>query len=372
MTQPTSNLPWHPIPSSPSNVTCDVYLLQAGGLELPENLVFNPDHDDANDEKKEPGTFYVPDYCFLIRHPPTHTHHIFDLGMRKDLENLPPYLVKHALPFFKSWPASPADILRRHGTPEQQPEKMKSVFFSHMHFDHVGDGGKDGFVNAEMWIGPTSCTYARPGYPVEEDAATLSETLPTDGSRTIVETFISDEAYEKSGDKRAGQVAKAKEKGLYEAVELREPGAGGWTGLGSFERAFDVWGDGSAYLVDAPGHSPGHQMMLVRVKIDEEGEDDFVLLAGDCYHHPALLEDPERTARPPKSKGGMHADPEIAIDNMHRTKKLSEKANVWILGAHDFGVGEAIAPGKKEIEGLVRVNDWREKGWKKPFQASTL
>jgi len=225
----------------------------------------------------------------------------------------------------------------------------------------VGDGGKEGFVKAELWVGPTCCTYARPGYPVEENAPTLSETLPTDGTRTIVEAFVSDEILKKAGDKRAGEVAKAKEKGLYTAVELRDPGDEGWIGLGTFDRAFDVWGDGSAYLVDAPGHSPGHQMMLIRVKTNETGEDDFVLLAGDCYHHPALLKDPKRTARPPYSKGGMHADPEVAIDTMARTRVLSEKANVWILGAHDFSVGEALAPGQKEIEGLILVNDWREK-----------
>jgi len=361
MAQPISNLPWHPIPSSPSNTTCKVHLLQAGGLVIPEDLVFVPDPKDTATKHDVSGKFYVPDYCFLIHHPPSNTHYIFDLGMRKDLENLPPYLVKHVLPSFHCTPRSPADILRQHGSPEQQPEKVKAAIFSHMHFDHVGDGGKEGFVKAELWVGPTCCTYARPGYPVEENAPTLSETLPTDGTRTIVEAFVSDEILKKAGDKRAGEVAKAKEKGLYTAVELRDPGDEGWIGLGTFDRAFDVWGDGSAYLVDAPGHSPGHQMMLIRVKTNETGEDDFVLLAGDCYHHPALLKDPKRTARPPYSKGGMHADPEVAIDTMARTRVLSEKANVWILGAHDFSVGEALAPGQKEIEGLILVNDWREK-----------
>jgi glyoxylase-like metal-dependent hydrolase (beta-lactamase superfamily II) len=370
MVHPTPGLPWRTIPSSHSKSTCKVHLLQAGGLILPNDLVLLPDPDGQNTSlelsgtKNEPG-FYVPDYCFLIHHPPTDKHYIFDLGMRKDLENLPPYLVKHVLPSFDCTPRSPADILREHGTPEQQPENVKAVIFSHMHFDHVGDGGKVGFTNTELWVGPTCCTYARPGYPVEENAPTLSETLPTDGSKKIVEAFVSDALFKKAHDKRIGMVANAKKEGLYEAVELHDPGDDGWIGLGAFDRAFDVWGDGSAYLLDAPGHSPGHQMMLIRVKINASGDDDFVLLAGDCYHHPVLLRDPQRTARPPYSKGGMHADPKEAIVTMTRAKAFSEKDNVWVLGAHDFSVGEAIAPGEKEIKGLVPLNEWREKNWKK-------
>ncbi|KAF2641426.1 hypothetical protein P280DRAFT_469045 [Massarina eburnea CBS 473.64] len=376
MAHQPSKLPWHPIPSS--KTTCEVHLLQAGGLMLPEDLVLlpapNKPNASVNSLKNEDKfvKFYVPDYCFLIYHPPTKAHYIFDLGMRKDLENLPPFLVKHVLPSYDCTPRSPAEILKEYGSQEQQPEKIKAAIFSHMHFDHVGDGGKAGFTNAELWVGPTCCTYARPGYPVKEDAPTLTENLPTDGSRKIVEPFISDEMLEKAGDARAGKVKNAKDAGMYEAVDLSVPGAKGWIGLGSFDRAFDVFGDGSAYLVDAPGHSAGHQMMLIRVKSSPSSSenDDFVLLAGDCYHHPALLEDPDRTARPPYSKGGMHTEPEIAIETMKRTRVFSQQDNILILGAHDFGVGEAIAHSKKEIEGLVYINDWRKRGWKKSPQAS--
>ena len=62
-----------------------------------------------------------------------------------------------------------------------------------------------------------------------------SETLPTDGSRKIVEAFISDDLLERTGDKRVGKVAEAKKKGLYKAVSLRDPGEEGWIGLGAFD-----------------------------------------------------------------------------------------------------------------------------------------
>lgn len=141
--------------------------------------------------------------------------------------------------------------------------------------------------------------------------------------------------------------------------------------MGAFERAFDVWGDGAAYLVDAPGHAPGHQMMLVRVGIGEGGdeEDEFVLLAGDCFHHPELLEEPERTARRPFSDGSMHSEPEVAMETMKRTREFARRENVWVVGAHDFSIGEVVRPGVEVIEGLVLLNDWKKKGWKKGFRS---
>ncbi|PSN62658.1 hypothetical protein BS50DRAFT_532089 [Corynespora cassiicola Philippines] len=365
-------LPWHDIPPSQTKATCKVYLMEAGGLTLPEDIVLLPGRNMPT-ESLEPGktlarTFDVPDYVFLIEHLATHTYYIFDLGMRKDLDNLPPLIRDKIVPQFPCIPVSPVDLLNEYGSPEQQPENIKAVIFSHMHFDHVGDAGKTGFTEAELWIGPTCCTYARPGYPVDPNGVTLSENLPLTG-RKIVEPFIPDSLLEKGRDRRIGKVAKGKADGLYEGVELREPERG-WVGLGAFDRAFDVFGDGAAYLVDAPGHSAGHQMMLCRVKADlhSSGEDDFVLLAGDCFHHPALLKEPERTARPPYSKESMHSEPDVAIDTIFRTRAFAERDNVWVIGAHDFSVGEGISSalgGAQPLDGLVQLNSWRANGWKK-------
>jgi glyoxylase-like metal-dependent hydrolase (beta-lactamase superfamily II) len=44
---------------------------------------------------------------------------------------------------------------------------------------------------------------------------------------------------------------------------------------------YDVFGDGSTVIKFAPGHTPGHQMLLVRLK-----NTGPVLLSGDLYHFP--------------------------------------------------------------------------------------
>ena len=44
---------------------------------------------------------------------------------------------------------------------------------------------------------------------------------------------------------------------------------------------FDVFGDGTVVLMSAPGHTPGHQVLAV--KLAHRG---LVVLAGDLYHYP--------------------------------------------------------------------------------------
>lgn len=328
---------------------------------LPDSA--GPQDPSVSESTEDQKTYYAPNYVFLIEHTATGTKYMFDLGTRVDLESLPPLIQETVLPIFKCEPKSPEVILREHGSPEQQPENIKAIIFSHMHFDHMGDGGKGGFEGAELWVGPTCCTYARPGYPADERAPTLSETLPVDGSRKIVESYIPDDLLRDAGDKRAGKVMEDMSKGKYAAVDLKKPD---WIRLGAFERAYDVFGDGSAYLIDASGHSPGHQMMLVRTTSGSDSkESSFVLLGGDCFHHVDILRDPNRTARPPRVKLCMHSDPEQAVDTMFRTREFARKDYVWVIGAHDATVGESIKPGIKEIQGLVEITDWQDKGWKK-------
>lgn len=44
---------------------------------------------------------------------------------------------------------------------------------------------------------------------------------------------------------------------------------------------YDVFGDGSVMIISAPGHTPGHQVLLVN--LPNTGP---ILLAGDLYHYP--------------------------------------------------------------------------------------
>jgi N-acyl homoserine lactone hydrolase len=47
------------------------------------------------------------------------------------------------------------------------------------------------------------------------------------------------------------------------------------------EKDFDVFGDGTVMIQYAPGHTPGHQVLFVKLK-----KDGPILVAGDLYHLP--------------------------------------------------------------------------------------
>ena len=52
---------------------------------------------------------------------------------------------------------------------------------------------------------------------------------------------------------------------------------------------YDVFGDGTVVIKAAPGHTPGHQVLILRL-----ASTGRVMLAGDLYHYP-----PERTSASP-------------------------------------------------------------------------
>lgn len=117
-----------------------MHLLQAGGLTIPTSLVLLPSPNQPpsppNSSNPNPEKFYAPDYVFLIEHVPSKSHYLFDLGMRKDLEKLPPTLQENVLLQFECFPESPAEILREWGSESkgQRPEDVEAVILSHAHF----------------------------------------------------------------------------------------------------------------------------------------------------------------------------------------------------------------------------------------------
>lgn len=367
--------------------------MQAGSITIPEDFVLLPAPETDNlssqktSEQLKARSFKAPDFVFLIQHVPTGDFFLYDLGMRKDLEGIPRYCYEVDLPFYDCDPVTPQEILQQSGPPGYHPTRLKAIILSHLHFDHVGDCGRQdpAYRHAELWMGHSACREARPGYPCDPDGTCLSDDFPRDRSRTIVEFTIPAAVLEGSGDGRIEAVEEWQRAGHYEGIERRTPKAG-WKPLGSFRLAFDLFEDGSAYIIDSPGHSAGHQSLLVRVKTeapdnaangseesssrdndtnaDSDGE-HFILLAGDSFHHPALLQNPGRSARAPYSAYTIHVDDDRAIDTMIRTREFAKRDNIWVVAAHDMSIVETLAPCRPNVEGLVPLNDWRQKGWKR-------
>jgi glyoxylase-like metal-dependent hydrolase (beta-lactamase superfamily II) len=95
---------------------------------------------------------------------------------------------------------------------------------------------------------------------------------------------------------------------------------------------YDVFGDGTVVIKSAPGHTPGHQVLLV--KLAKTGP---VLLTGDLYHYPE-----ERTLnRVPTfdADGAQNRKSRAAVDAFVK----STRAQLWIQ--HDFKGNAALKKG---------------------------
>jgi N-acyl homoserine lactone hydrolase len=93
------------------------------------------------------------------------------------------------------------------------------------------------------------------------------------------------------------------------------------------EGDFDVFGDGSVRVISTPGHTPGHQSLLVRL-----ADTGAILLSGDAAH---FRDNWENRRVPP-----MNVDREQTLASMQRMEDLLEEtgAELWIH--HDAPQGE--------------------------------
>ncbi|THH10033.1 hypothetical protein EW145_g1591 [Phellinidium pouzarii] len=300
MSQP--KVPPLPLPRS-NQAYCDVSALVGGLLVLPEHV--------AVSTAKKGETHIMPSLAFLITHATTRKRMLLDLGMRRDLENAEVIMAQRFSDVFHS--TVPTDVpfsLEKGGL---TPEDITLVCLTHCHWDHVGNPAL--YPSARFLVGGEARSLFQPGYPTDPKSVFPTDLLP-EGRTDFLD--VSDET---------------------------------WKPIGPFPHALDYFDDGSLYIVDAPGHLPGHLNILVRTSPDG----GWACLAGDSAHDWRLIRGQGEIAERHNAVRGhicMHRDKEQAAKHIRRIADVLTLPRVRVILAHDNEWydankgGDAFWPGK--------------------------
>ncbi|KAF2160914.1 hypothetical protein M409DRAFT_59693 [Zasmidium cellare ATCC 36951] len=289
----TSPLP----PPTPNQPYVTVSPIPGGFITLADHFFIHPVADPSAKRT-------VPSLTFLITHPGTEAfssnstkkpfHLMFDLGLRKSQSRYPQVLQKHidGRAPFQLEPGVAAQ-LREGG---MEPGEVDLVILSHVHYDHHGD--PEDFPNALFRVGHGALDVLKYGLGgTASHQHFVPDTLPSE--RT---------------------------------AELSDPE--GWKPLGPFPATLDLFGDGSVYVIDTPGHLPGHVNLLCRMK------ERWVLLCGDAFHDRRLLTG-EKEIGTWEGAGGeticIHVDKELAGESIRRLREFDRLTGeeCELIAAHE-------------------------------------
>lgn len=310
--------------------TVTVHALDAGHITIPERFFIVPSDPDAKHT--------VPSLSFLVQHksPSTGkiTRIVWDLGMRRDL-NLYPEALRTHIESRRPVDTMPDAVtsLSRGGL---TVDDIDYVMFSHVHYDHVGmprdfTNPKTKFV---VGNGALDLLSGKTKHDLGKHMVFEADLLPTGRAVELPpnDNSLADSPYE-------------------------------WTSLASFPHAIDFFHDGSVYILDAPGHLPGHMNLLCRISSNPT---KYVCLAGDSCHDVRLLSGERDIATWTDETGRhccIHVDIPKTKETLARLYSAAKdgiridgepaKAQVEIVLAHDYAWEAAAKKAGKFFPGVL-------------------
>lgn len=208
--------------------------------------------------------------CYLIEHPEGRM--VWDAGLPLDMAG------KGRLEEADGYHLYERSFLDQLADMGLKPADVELVAFSHMHYDHVG--AANAFTASKLLIQDT------------EHAAAFGDSANPFFQRPLFDRLADNDRQILSGD-------------------------------------HDVFGDGSVVIISAPGHTPGHQVLLVR--LENTGS---LILSGDLYHF--------RASRALRRAPTFNTDAEQTFRSMDKVEALiaAEGATLWI--EHDKALADTL------------------------------
>lgn len=236
-----------------------LYALDCGRFSMTDASVF------ADDGSFDGVAVEAVDPCYLIRHP--NGDFLWDAGLPDALAAIPEGQTSG--PFTLRVPTRFVDQLAQL---QMTPADIEMFSISHSHFDHVGNAA---LLTSATWI-----------VDADERAWMFREEARGDENFTLIAPLENFQTRLIEGD-----------------------------------ADFDVFGDGSVTIIQAPGHTPGHTLLLVR--LPNTGP---VLLTGDMFH---LAQSRERRTVPT-----FNTDRAQTLASMDKVERIATETGARVVRQH--------------------------------------
>ncbi|KAL1844586.1 hypothetical protein VTK73DRAFT_2249 [Phialemonium thermophilum] len=298
-------------PPGETAATVILHALSAGHFSLPEEQFIRP----ATAGSRRT----VPSLCFFIQHRDAatgaSTRIVFDLGLRRDVSRYAEPIRRHVAT--RQPMTTDPDVVKSLARGGVAPDDVDYVIYSHVHWDHVGEP-RD-FARSTFVVGRGSLDLLRGRFPGLRGGHSFFEADLLDPDRTIELLHPEDPALVDSSSSAA--------------ANFLQP----WRPFGPLPSTIDVFRDGSLFVVDAPGHLPGHVNLLARTARNNDDEARWVYLAGDACHDRRILRGERAIGEWLDAHGHIcciHADRERAEATIETIRRL-ESSGVEVIFAHD-------------------------------------
>ncbi|KAJ8127730.1 hypothetical protein O1611_g5910 [Lasiodiplodia mahajangana] len=297
--------------------TVQLHALSAGHFTLPEEQFVHPSSPGARKT--------VPSLAFLMQHFNTKsgktTRIVFDLGLRRVVGRYSEPIQRH-LATRQPLTTDP-DVVKSLAAGGLTPNDIDFVFYSHVHWDHVGE--PEDFPQSTFVVGHGALDLLAGRSKSLRGSHSFFEPDLLDPLRTI-------ELSDPAGESEVLNEAVAAESLSPITINVDGP----WEEFEGLPAVLDIFQDGSLYVVDAPGHLPGHINLLART-LKDDGSISWAYLAGDACHDRRILRREKDISEWLDVHGQVcciHADRARADETIERVRQLEAKG-VEVILAHD-------------------------------------